>query len=432
MYQITRNLETHISVADTAFLKGPTLQAGILPVSISLGVSFTQVTLLVGYVLLVAGSTGIFISAIARKIGKRPVFVFSSTMAVVGCIVAQSAHSYSTLVGGRVVQGLGAAAYETLVVSAVGDMFYVHERGLRVSIMMFIIATVSNMVLLVAGPITAYLGWRYNFYILLPFVTLQLIVLILFVPETSYLRDRKYDIDETLSNTILGSIQTVVHNDAANCEVINDKSQPAPEVDQVEMVPPARKTFWQRMALYDRTFSNDSIFKLILSPIVILSNVAVLYCVLVSGVTLAWFVGSSIMASVIFSVPPYLLSSAGVGYTSAAPCIGGILGTAAVALVADRQMRWMVHRNNGIYEPEFRLPLTLVGMLFAVPGMVGFGFAVRDARSVYVVCVCWGIMMFGLNIIVITTASFVLDAFRQYSIEIFVISGTFKNFFFYG
>ena len=92
----------------------------------------------------------------------------------------------------------------------------------------------------------------------------------------------------------------------------------------------------------------------------------------------------------------------------------------------------MTRRNNGVYEPEFRIPLMTVGLATTVSGLIGFGYAIQDQRSIYLICFLWGWLLFGLTIAATVTTGYALDAFREHSTEIFIMNMVFKNFFFYG
>jgi MFS family permease len=140
---------------------GPLLSAGTAVISIDLDVSIASVTELSGYQLLVAGAWGPFVSALSRKYGKRPQFLFATTMGLIGSIICSASKDYKTLRAGRIVQGFTFSAYESLIFSAVGDLFFVHQRGMFTSIMSFTLAAVSNLTSVVCGPITNSLGWHY-------------------------------------------------------------------------------------------------------------------------------------------------------------------------------------------------------------------------------------------------------------------------------
>src|SRR5271155_2653913 len=64
-------------------------------------------------------------------------------------------------------------------------------------------------VAIIAGPITANLGWKYLFYICFPFIVTQLILLVFFAPETQYRRAAIYDIDTTSAENLakLGEVE---------------------------------------------------------------------------------------------------------------------------------------------------------------------------------------------------------------------------------
>jgi MFS family permease len=393
-----------------------------------LGVSVGDIALLTGYLLLAAGSAGLFVSALARKYGKRPLYLLSSLVAVVGCIIGEVAKDYSTLVGARVVQGLAMAAYESLILASIGDLFFVHERGTRVSIVMFILTAVNNGVSIIAGVITTRLGWSYNFHILLPFSALQFILACLLVPETTYHRSYIYDTD------VMGS-QDEVDIETANKSAgeIDQNCAASNEIEDIRRTSSRqRKTFRQRLAIYNGVFVEDSIFKMLIACPVILLNVTAFYNVVVSGIVITWSVATSIISSLLWSVPPYSLSSAGIGYVSVGPLIGGILGFIVYGAIADPFVKAMARMNNGVYEPEFRLPAIVLGLIPTVAGLVGFGYACQNGISIYVIAVVWGILMFGLFVSASVISAYVLDAMREHSTEIFIMNMVFKNFFFYG
>lgn len=107
------------------------LSAGIVTIALDLGVTITDVAVLAGYQLLVVGISGFnpqlsesddrpFVCAISRKYGKRPMFLFSALMGVIGAIVGSISPNYSTLVAARILQGLSSSAFESIIVTVIG------------------------------------------------------------------------------------------------------------------------------------------------------------------------------------------------------------------------------------------------------------------------------------------------------------------------
>lgn len=396
------------------------LNAAFVQISLELNVSVGQLVHLSGYLLLVSGATGLVFSALATKYGKRPLYLFSSLMGVIACIVGESASGYKLLLTARILQGFAVTAYESLTIASIGDLYFVHERGPPVGGIVMMLTAISNAVSIIAGPISANLGWRYNFHILLPFVVFQFLGVILFCPETAYRRP--------------SSPQT--RDEKLRLQDATKKVENLEGVEHIESSPISpnlvKKTLLQRRAIYNGTFTDHSIFKMVIACLVILTNIGASYAIFVSGTVIAWFVAVALLSSLLFTAPPYQYNAASVGYTSVGPLIGGVLASLVTWLTFDPSIRWLVRKNRGVYEPEFRLLLIVPGVITTVAGLSGFGHVIELGESIYLVCFLWGVLLFGMTIIAGATMAYALDAFRMDSTEIFVMSMVYKNFFYYG
>ena len=136
-------LLSHFSERSSRF-QGPLLAAGLVTIAIDFNKTITQIAQISGYYLLVCGGTGPFISAFATKWGKRPIFFFSSFFGVLGTIVGCAATGYNSLLAARIITGFSTSAYESVIMAAVGDLYFVHQRGIRVSVVNFVLAAISN------------------------------------------------------------------------------------------------------------------------------------------------------------------------------------------------------------------------------------------------------------------------------------------------
>lgn len=448
--------------------QGPILNAGIIAITTDLGRSPTDVAKLSGYLLLTTGAVGPFASSFGRKYGKRPAYVFSSVIGTVGIIVSEVASDYNTLLAGRILQGVAVAAYESLAVASIGDLFFVHERGPRVAVILFLLGAVSNGISIIAGVITANLGWNWNFHVYVPFAALQTLMVIFYCPETMYRRKAIYEIDtlgsdenlEKLASIEARATRHVENRDEEYREVedpekhahvelrnnsdgsqtgsnesgraANDQTGTINRTTTTDSVIPPPKTYWQELALYNGTFVEDSIPKMTLACLAILFNLGALYQVIMTGLIIAWYVTIAIISGVIFASPPYLLGSAAVGYLSAGPLIGGLLGSIVSFFLSGPLTQGLTRRNKGIYEPEFCLIPIAPSTIIMVAALVGWGYAVHAFANVYVICFIWGLLLFGIIITATFATQWALDGYRQHSTELFVMNMVFKNFFFYG
>lgn len=112
-----------------------------------------------------------------------------------GCIWAGRAESYGSLVGARVVQGLGLAFFESITFAIVGDLYHVHERGTRMAVYVMAQSGIANFPSAIAGKITMDLGWRWVFYLLSLFVGIGWLCCVLFGWETAFNRRAVYNLD---------------------------------------------------------------------------------------------------------------------------------------------------------------------------------------------------------------------------------------------
>jgi len=65
-------------------------------------------------------------------------------MGVIANIMAMCVSDYKGLLAARIVSGFSTSAYESLTFASIGDLYFVHQRGIRLSICQFISGGVSN------------------------------------------------------------------------------------------------------------------------------------------------------------------------------------------------------------------------------------------------------------------------------------------------
>jgi MFS family permease len=390
------------------------LAPGTVAISEELDVSIPSVARLGGYQLFVVAATGPFVTATSRKYGKRPVFLISSMMGIIGTIIGGCATGYHMLVAGRIVQGFASNAFESIVVAVIGDMYFVHQRGFRISLLSCVLGALSSLVSVISGPITTNLGWRYCFWILLPFNAIQFILMFLFCEESSYNRDGPDP--GTRSRQIL-----VVTN--GNEESSSDRTFSSPIM--------ARKSFFRRLKFWG-AYSEDNFARLLFAPFVSLTNLAALWSVIMSGLIVGWCVSVMFIMAQWFSPPPYNYNATEVGYLWIGPAVGGLLASLVMWAISDPISKYCAKRNNGIYEPEFRLFPMILCFFFTVPGLVLYGYGLQQYWTPLITSVILAFIFFGVLVGSIASSAYVLDAFCSLSTEIFVANIMFKYIFFGG
>jgi hypothetical protein len=87
---------------------------------------------------------------------------------------------------------------------------------------------------------------------------------------------------------------------------------------------------------------------MVLSSILIMTNVGASWVIFISGLLVAWYVAVAVVSAQLFYAPPYLFNAASVGYTSTGPLIGGIIGATFCSMVMDPMLKFLTRRNKGV------------------------------------------------------------------------------------
>lgn len=114
---------------------GPLLGAAFVPLAEQFGVSLnTFVSGVQGGTIAAIAVGSLVFNCIAVKYGKRPVYLITTIGMMVACFWGAAAKSFASLVASRVLIGLCMGPFEALVPASIGDVWFVHERGLRTAI----------------------------------------------------------------------------------------------------------------------------------------------------------------------------------------------------------------------------------------------------------------------------------------------------------
>ena len=146
-----------------------------------------------------------------------------------------------------------------------------------------------------------------------------------------------------------------------------------------------------------------------------------LWSSLVYALSVGWLIVlSESVAEVYQNRESYNFTPLQVGLVYIAPFVGGVLGTAVAGKISDLIVRFMARRNDGVYEPEFRLIMTIPIAISTVIGLMGFGWSVEERNNWIVPTVFFGVISFGCSLGSTTSVTFVVDSYRQYAGEALV------------
>lgn len=183
---------------------------------------------------------------------------------------------------------------------------------------------------------------------------------------------------------------------------------------------PAR-TYWQTLRPFSGRILHDNWFKVALRPFILFAYPAVLWSALVYAMSVGWLIVlSESVAEVYRSRDTYNFTALQTGLVYLSPFIGGVLGTAVAGKVSDLIVRAMSRRNDGVYEPEFRLVMAVPVAICTAAGLMGFGWSVEEHDNFMVPTIFFGVISFGCALGSTTSITFCVDSYRQYAGEALV------------
>jgi MFS family permease len=181
------------------------------------------------------------------------------------------------------------------------------------------------------------------------------------------------------------------------------------------------RSYKETLKPYHGRFSHDNWFRIAARPFVLFLYPSILWAAMVYALSVGWLIVLSESVSLIYANrESYNFSSIQMGLVYLSPFVGGILGTAVAGKLSDVVVRFMARRNDGVYEPEFRLVMAVPIAITSVIGLMGFGWSAEERDMWFVPTFFFGVISFGCSLGSTTAITFAVDSYRQYAGEALV------------
>jgi len=403
---------------------GPLLTPAFVPLATQFGVPLQRFTLGANGSCICAIAAGsLLCNTLAVKFGKRPVYVITTLGLAVSCFWAAEVRSFGSLAASRAIQGFCMAPFEALIPASVADIWHVHERGMRMAIFNLGVLGGINLAGPIAGSVIEKGGYRAAMHGMGGAFVLMLILVIFFMPESAYHREGALNIDTSSKTIDLGDLdkeKSVERVEVSHANAHVSASEPRQSYAK-ELLP--WNGYWDKVSFW-RTF---------IRPFFVIASPIVMWATLLFTICISWLVLISITLSQIFSAPPYNFSVSAVGATNVSSFVASVIATLMAGFIIDGVAKYMSKRNNGIFEPEFRLPVMISYLIFTATGFFAWGESLYKSDPWPIpVIVCMGIINLGVQLGTTSVVTYVSDCHREQSAEAFAIMNFIKNMFAFG
>ncbi|MBI2892578.1 MAG: MFS transporter [Deltaproteobacteria bacterium] len=120
---------------------------------------------------------------LADTYGRKPVALFGVALFMLGSVASGASRSMTQLIAFRIVQGLGAGAMQPMALTIAGDIFSLEERARIQGVFGAVWGLAGLAGPMVGGLIVKHIGWRWVFYLNVPFGIASMLLLVLFFHE---------------------------------------------------------------------------------------------------------------------------------------------------------------------------------------------------------------------------------------------------------
>ena len=187
------------------------------------------------------------------------------------------------------------------------------------------------------------------------------------------------------------------------------------------------QSWMQQLKPYNGRLNPDEWLKVTVRPFILLSYPAVAYSSLIYACSVGWLIVISESVALIYRGDYYNFDAMHAGYVYVGPFVGGVLGTAVAGKLSDVIVQAMARRNDGLYEPEFRLVMMIPVAIATGAGLIGFGWTAHDHDNWLIPTFFFSLVSFGCSLGSTTSITFVVDSYRQYAGEALVTLNFCKN-----
>jgi hypothetical protein len=353
--------------------------------------------------------------------------------------------------GACILNGIGAGPAETIMPEIIADVFFLHDRG-KWNTLYWVVYMGSLMVgPIVSGAMTGTVGWRSFWWLNAALLGLSFLMVVFMFPETRFLRHLPVNNSNTSGSSLNEKTQVAESENAGiintdgdmnKIEHTNTTSSALPNTDDLTATETAaRDPFlgrgtpgkWQWRMFQPNKNPFRSIFLDLWTPWKLFAFPIVEFASFVVSWSCSSFLTINLTQSQVLAQPPYNFTPMNVGFTNFAIMVGAFIGLFTAGPLSDWVSARSTKKNNGVREPEMRLPAMIPYVIIMFLGniVVAVGYERKWPWQAVVIIgfTCAGIQVAALPGIVSTYA---VDSYKPVAGSLFVAITVNKNVWGYG
>jgi hypothetical protein len=299
---------------------------------------------------------------------------------------------------------------------------------------------------IISGNIIAKLGVKYLYIVSVSVFVVLTFTNFFLLKETTFVRPRKPEPEPSESAT--ASSSSVLEEGKKDDSFLGDSKNPKANVTETEVyeltptvtqrkagrivndsaVEP-KHTFRQDLRLFRGRVTHRSIRRSFFQIFPVMVVPTVVFATIIHGSFLTWIISSTIIQHQLLLFPPYNVKPDVLSYLTLPGSVVNLLTALFAGTLSDWLIQFCARRNNGIYEPEFRLFMLIPATICTCTGFAVLGPLYHAKAKV------WKIVVAGLCFHMAGpfassgTIPYIFDTMQNASTEAFVAVSFFRHIF---
>jgi MFS family permease len=377
------------------------------------GISYDVFNTGAGVLFIGIGYWALLSSPLVHLYGRRLGYLASLVLNIGGLIWYARIDNVSGVVWSQLFVGAAESVGEATAQLSLLDIWFEHQTGTVLGIYTFATAIGTYLGPLIGAYVAQGLGWRWIGYVGAIICGASLVIFYFGLEETEF--QRQHFLTDNNDRVVLDAEQPIGQSSQVDVDAEKASRDTASGLGTASSTI-HRKTYWDRIRVVTLAPNlRGTGFKQYLNrlwhTLRVFTFPAVWYAGLQWGFQQACLTFYLTVQEDWWYGPPWNYGSAAVGNMNLPTLIGSLIGCAYGGYGSDAFMQWMIKRNNGVMEAEYRLYLMALCTLIFPTGLWLFGIGSARGWDWPVPYVGLGFIGFGYGCAGDLSLSYLADSF---------------------
>ncbi|EXJ70650.1 uncharacterized protein A1O5_05640 [Cladophialophora psammophila CBS 110553] len=353
------------------------------------------------------------LALLTDRFGRRPIWLFAALWVFLCSIWGAVSDSYTSLLLSRFFASWAAGVSEPVSVTTTNDLFFLHERGTQCGVQSVWLSLGASLSPVITGFLIQSKGWRWYKWVLSILAGFDLLWIFFCSPETRYRRNLHESVDvagaDEFSDKSAGTRQSL-NEIAVSYEEKTTLETSASHQSAID-APVRKRSYLLELKPWSPVDKDVNVLAAFFRAWATWSYLSIAWAVTSWAIHVSCVIVLISLIPIYLGATPYNFTTSQQGLTFLAACVGNILGSFLCGYMTDKLSQWSARRNNGVFEPEMRLPVVIFPAVAVPVGLLMFGIGLEKKFHWIVPVIGSGLVGTGLTGIAAIVEAYMMDSY---------------------